>query len=184
MNLLPVRFGVVVVLSLTLFAATADEAETPAPQRPCMDAPEFAQFDFWLGAWDVHLEDGRKAGVNEIRKEQGGCVLVERWTSSRGGTGTSLNYYDPANGQWVQNWVSADGSLIDIRGGLQDDGSIRLEGFVQYVGQAGRNAFRGHWTPLADGRVRQHFEESTDGGKTWNDWFLGFYTRRPNHATP
>jgi len=37
--------------------------------------------------------------------------------------------------------------------------------------------FRGLWTPQPDGRVRQFFEQSDDGGKTWKPWFEGFYTR-------
>jgi hypothetical protein len=38
--------------------------------------------------------------------------------------------------------------------------------------------FRGLWTPLPDGRVRQFFEQSNDGGETWVPWFEGFYTRK------
>jgi hypothetical protein len=34
------------------------------------------------------------------------------------------------------------------------------------------------WTPLPDGRVRQHFKESSDGGKTWTDWFDGYYSKK------
>jgi hypothetical protein len=156
----------------------AASAEQPARPLPCAAALELEQFDFWLGTWDVHSEDGRKVGVNEITKEQGGCVLVERWTSASGGTGTSMNYYDPVARQWVQNWIGAEGSVIDIRGARQDDGSMLLEGFIRYVGQDTDHAFRGRWSLLEDGRVRQHFEESANGGETWSDWFTGFYTRR------
>jgi len=38
-------------------------------------------------------------------------------------------------------------------------------------------AMRGLWTLLEDGRVRQFFELSGDGGKTWTTAFEGFYTR-------
>jgi len=168
--------GAVCVPILTI-AATANAQEGPpsASARPCEAAAELVQFDFWLGTWDVFLEDGRPAGVNTITKEQAGCLLVERWTSIRGGTGTSLNYFDPGTGEWVQTWVGADGSVIDLRGGLQEDGSMLLDGFIQYVGRDTRNRLRGRWTPLDDGRVSQFFEESEDGGRTWSEWFLGFY---------
>jgi hypothetical protein len=33
------------------------------------------------------------------------------------------------------------------------------------------------WTPLADGRVRQFFEQSDDDGTNWTPWFEGFYSR-------
>jgi len=163
---------------LAISVAGAQETDNATPERPCADLRETALFDFWIGTWDVHMADGRKAGVNVIAKEQGGCVLVERWTSARGGTGMSVNYYDPAADEWVQNWIGADGSLIDIRGGLQADGAMLLSGYIQYFGRDGRLPFRGRWTLLEDGRVRQYFEESADDGETWTEWFTGLYTRR------
>ncbi|MBT8444503.1 MAG: hypothetical protein KJO13_07140, partial [Gammaproteobacteria bacterium] len=168
---------------VSLLWAGISFAQKPASiPRPCLGEPELADFDFWLGRWDVHMEDGRKAGVNSITKEQGGCVLVERWTSVRGGSGISLNYFDAATAQWVQNWVGADGSVIDIRGGLQADGSMLLAGTLRYATQTDSTAFRGRWTPLDDGRVRQYFEESKDDGKTWSAWFTGYYSPRVESA--
>lgn len=145
--------------------------------EPCPSDTEFGEFDFWIGSWDVSVASGEVAGQNQITKEQNGCVLVERWSGAKGSTGISLNYYDPGSGQWVQNWIGSGGSLIDIRGGLAD-GSIELQGKIQYLGEGRSNSFRGKWSLLADGRVRQFFEESPDGGKTWKPWFEGFYVRR------
>lgn len=148
-----------------------------AVARPCPSESRFGEFDFWVGSWDVWQASGEKAGVNRIVKAHSGCVLVERWTGAKGGTGISLNYYNPDSDQWVQNWVGSGGTLIDIRGGLVD-GSMQLEGKIQYLGQGQTNAFRAKWTLLEDGRVRQYFEESTDDGKTWQPWFEGFYSRQ------
>lgn len=170
-----------VIFSL-LWAGISFAQEPESIPRPCLEAPDLAHFDFWLGEWDVHMEDGRKAGVNSITKEQGGCLLIERWKSVRGGTGISLNYFDGATAQWVQNWVGADGSLIDIRGGLEQDGSLLLVGTLRYATQSDSSTFRGRWTPLEDGRVRQHFEESKDGGETWSSWFTGYYSRPSDAA--
>jgi hypothetical protein len=33
------------------------------------------------------------------------------------------------------------------------------------------------WTPQPDGRVRQFWETSSDGGQTWNAAFDGLYVR-------
>jgi hypothetical protein len=69
------------------------------------------------------------------------------------------------------------GILLHMEGGPHE-GGMRLEGPLQYLGQGRTTILRGTWSPLADGRVRQLFEESQDGGKSWTTWFDGFYTRR------
>ena len=167
------------MLAAALVVSASLIAQEPAPPRqdPCNGMEQFSQFDFWVGEWTVAIADGTQAGRNLITKEKGGCLLTEHWTSVRGGTGFSLNYYDPTAGEWVQNWVDGSGSIIDIRGGIEE-GSMVLTGTIQYVGNGKVNAFRGKWTLLGDGRVRQFFEESTDGGKSWTTWFEGFYSRQ------
>lgn len=149
--------------------------ETVAATPPCAEGP-YRQFDFWIGEWDVSDAEGKTAGVNRIANEANGCVLVERWSSAAGGSGQSLNYYDPAAGKWKQLWVGL-GILLHMEGGPHEAG-MRLEGPLQYLGQDRITILRGTWTPMADKRVRQHFEESQDGGATWTTWFDGYYTRR------
>lgn len=143
---------------------------------PCEHDDRFREFDFWVGEWDVHIADGTFAGRNVIESEQRGCVLVEEWSSATGGTGSSINYLDKTSGEWVQVWNDASGSQIRIRGGLTEEGML-LTGTIHYVASGATADFRGLWTPLADGRVRQFFEQSNDGGETWSAWFEGFYTR-------
>lgn len=143
---------------------------------PCEHDPAFDAFDFWVGEWDVHLADGRKAGTNSVSSEQRNCVVVERWQSASGGGGMSINYLDKADGKWVQVWNDPSGNQIDIRGGLTDEGML-LEGEIHYVADGKTFPFRGLWTPLPDGRVRQYFEQADDGGN-WTPWFEGFYSRR------
>ena len=45
------------------------------------------------------------------------------WTSIQGGTGSSMNYFDPVERQWRQLWV-AGGYSIDYTGGLNETGSM------------------------------------------------------------
>jgi hypothetical protein len=52
-----------------------------------------------------------------------------------------------------------------------------LSGTVYYLDSREERLFRGRWTPLADGRVRQFFEEQDTSG-AWQPWFEGFYSRR------
>lgn len=145
---------------------------------PCEHDELFSAFDFWIGEWDVHVAGGAVAGSNVIERAQRGCVLIENWSSASGSTGMSINYVDKTSGEWVQIWNAAGGSQINIRGGMTNDGML-LTGTIHYVANGTTAPFRGLWTPLADGRVRQFFEQSSDEGETWTPWFEGFYTRKP-----
>lgn len=149
--------------------------QTPATPLKACDRDPFRQFDFWLGQWEVKDQAGKFAGRNAITAEQNGCVIIEQWQSASGGTGMSMNYYEPRSGRWKQNWVSPE-LILEMSGGM-NGASMILEGPMQYIGKDRVTLLRGTWTPLPDGRVRQHFVESTDNGKTWNEWFDGYYSR-------
>jgi hypothetical protein len=143
---------------------------------PCEHDERFSEFDFWLGEWEVRDAAGNYAGRNRIEKVERGCLLTETWTGASGSTGFSINYVDMADGKWVQIWSAAGGTQINYRGGLTADG-MRLVGNIQGVGGGASAPFRGLWALLPDGRVRQFFEQSNDGGETWTTWFDGYYTR-------
>lgn len=151
-------------------------SELSAQAYPCEHDEAFSAFDFWVGEWDVSIASGAFAGTNVITREQRGCVLVEQWQSASGGSGMSINYLDRTSNEWVQIWNDAGGSQIHIRGGMTDRGML-LTGTIHYIAAGTTLPFRGLWTPLEDGRVRQFFEQSNDGGQTWTSWFEGFYTR-------
>lgn len=152
-------------------------AEMSRQAFPCEHDPAFTTFDFWLGDWDVHAANGTYAGSNTIERAEHGCVLIEKWSSASGGTGTSINYLDGMSGEWVQVWNDAGGSQINIRGGMSEDG-MRLSGTIHYLNNGTTAAFRGLWAPLPDGRVRQFFEQQSADGETWTPWFEGFYSRK------
>lgn len=167
---------ILVLLLLAPLGAAAQDASAPQPS-PCETDGRFAEFDFWMGTWDVHDAQGNFAGTNTISREQSGCVLIENWSGVQGGTGMSINYLDKAKDEWVQIWHAASGYQIDIRGGLTGQGML-LTGTIHYINNGTTSVFRGLWTELPDGRVRQFFEQSADGGETWATWFEGFYTRK------
>ena len=171
------RLLMILALVLPLAVWAQEEAVEPAAKASPCSAPEYRQFDFWIGDWDVHVPGGGLAGTNTIERAQRGCVLIENWTSASGGTGMSINYLDKATGEWVQVWNAEGGSQINIRGGMTDEGML-LVGTLHDVASGTTSPFRGLWTELEDGRVRQFFEQSTDGGETWSPWFEGFYTRK------
>ncbi len=152
-------------------------AEMSAKAFPCEHDPSFRAFDFWVGDWDVHDAGGNLQGRNVIERAEHGCLLIEHWQGAGGGTGTSINFLDKSTEEWVQVWNAAGGSQIQIRGAMTAAGML-LTGTIHYVANGTTAPFRGLWTALPDGRVRQFFEQSADDGETWTPWFEGFYTRR------
>ena len=162
------------MLPLLSAAAVAQPADPQA--FPCQQQERFRAFDFWLGDWEVRTGNGQLAGHNSIRSAERGCLLTEQWTNTSGGTGMSINYLDTITGKWVQVWLAEGGSQIMISGGMTDEG-MKLVGTLHEVSDGSTVPFRGLWTTLPDGRVRQFFEQSNDGGATWVPWFEGFYSR-------
>ena len=144
-----------------------------APTAPCA-APEYRQFDFWLGDWDVANPVGKPAGHNRVTREYGGCVLQEHWTGTDGSVGSSFNIYDPVRKLWHQTWVDNSGTLLELEGGLQG-GSMTLSGEQQQP-DGSKLINRITWTPKA-GKVRQLWEASSDGGKSWKVIFDGLYAK-------
>lgn len=154
-----------------LLAAGAALAQAPAAQ-PCT-AAEYRQFDFWLGDWDVTspASPGR-VSRNRISRTNGGCTLLEHYTTPGGYEGSSLNFYDAARKVWHQTWIDNQGQPLYLEGGLQGDAMVLTQG------RAGQDRQRITWTPLTDGRVRQQWEATADGGETWTTVFDGYYARR------
>jgi hypothetical protein len=160
-------------------AQTAPDTSTatpPAAKRPCT-APEFHQFDFWIGTWEVRTPDGKVAGTNRIEPILDGCVLQESWRGARGLQGTSLNTYVPSTKRWHQTWMDQQGTLLLLDGEFQD-GSMVLRGESPSSQKPGVvTQQRITWTPASDGTVRQLWEASEDAGKSWTTVFDGRYSR-------
>ena len=99
-----------------LFGASAALAQqpAPAPAQPCA-APEYRQFDFWVGDWDVHDPSGKRVGENRITRIHNGCALLEEWRGDGDVTGSSLNLYDKQRSKWHQTWVDSGGNAVDAR---------------------------------------------------------------------
>jgi hypothetical protein len=131
---------------------------------PCRK-PEYRQFDFWIGNWEVENPSGTPVGHNDVTLEQDGCLLVEHWKSNRGGqTGTSFNYYDIRDQKWHQLYLDNSGNagaFPAMAGGLVD-GKM-----VMTTDPSSSPVFRWTWYVTGPQRVRQMAERSTDGGKTW-----------------
>lgn len=166
------RAGLAGLVCVGAFAAPGAARAQQAP--PGCTAPEHEQFDFWLGEWEVTNLAGEVVGTNTITSGVAGCAIHERWQGARGGTGVSLNAYDPRTESWHQTWVGSGGLVLRLEGGL-DDGSMVLEGELPEGDGTVRHRIT--WTPQGDGTVRQVWDTSTDGGRAWETGFDGTYRR-------
>jgi hypothetical protein len=168
----------VLALALAATPAAAARADAQTPPRPAQQdcsAAEHRQFDFWLGHWNV-TAGGKPAGTNHIESVMNGCGLLEHWASARGGHGTSLNFYDRRTRTWSQAWIDEGGNALHLSGTFAD-GKMTLASAPRPTG-AGVDVQRITWSKNADGTVRQVWESSADGGKTWTVAFDGTYAPR------
>ncbi|MGH7565278.1 MAG: tetratricopeptide repeat protein [Gemmatimonadota bacterium] len=156
-------------------AGVSDFDALMASIDPC-GPPGYRQFDFWIGDWDVRNPAGQVTGTNSITREFGGCVLVEHWAGPTGvPAGTSQNFYHKGDGRWHQNWIDGQASgPLWLVGGLDESGAMVLLDADRSANPLNRIT----WTPNPDGSVRQHWEQSADGGATWTTVFDGLYVPR------
>lgn len=145
------------------------QAPSPPPPPACT-GQEHRQFDFWVGDWTVTPTGKDQPVANSlIEKLYAGCAVRENWMPFKGTGGGSLNNY--VDGKWRQTWVDAANSRVEFEGGLVD-GKMVLTGFWKGVNGPGKDALiRMTYSKNADGSVRQHGEQSTDGGKSWSTNF-------------
>jgi hypothetical protein len=149
----------------------------PAVQvSPRCAAPEYRQFDFWVGDWDAFDLDGPKDAPdkpakpiarNHVTPMLDGCALREIYEQADGLVGESFSVYDATRKVWHQSWVTNRGQLLVIEGRFEN-GRMTLSGTQTVDGRP--QTLRGIWY-LDQGGVRETAESSADGGKTWKPVF-------------
>ena len=152
-------------------------APTPAPSAACV-GPQYRQFDFWLGEWDLAGVDGKKSAEDKVGSILGGCAIQENWTGVKSGQGLSLSAYDPATKHWHQTLMDDSGAVLKLEGEFAD-GKMILVG--QRPSQKEKGVTITHriaWNLMPDHRVHQYWEASTTGGRTWKPVFEGYYVPR------
>lgn len=179
-----------VVFALTLQAPPPQPPAPATPPKPFdCSAPEYRQFDFWIGQWDVVNNPsiapapppapGRKPASNVVERAHHGCVVIENWDDRVGGSGQSFNLYDRVSKRWHQTWVDSSGGLHQYWGELKD-GNMVLMGEVPLPPGArfqGRRTIRVSFMPMGPDRVRQFSESLTSDG-VWSVNYDLIYTRR------
>ena len=134
------------------------------------------QFDFWLGKWDVYkYGTDTLAGKSHIESIIDSVGLLENYAVVQGKyAGKSLNKYNLAKQRWEQYWIDNSGLTLFLTGGLVG-GKMVLDD-AQY-GDAKKGLNQIVWEKMKNGSVRQTWNLSIDGGKTWTVLFDGEYKK-------
>lgn len=162
-----------VLLGVALAAsgsAGPSRATAAQAQQPACSSPQYRQFDFWLGDWDVvDAATHERVARARVRSILGNCVVLEEYRGSTGIVGRSFSIYDVTRDVWHQTWVTDRGRLLAIEGHFRG-GVMEMEGSDRAAAGAPERWVRGRWQALGHG-VRESAVRSIDAGKSWQPWF-------------
>jgi hypothetical protein len=159
-------------------AALAARPAAAADSSARCPAPEFRQFDFWLGDWDTFEADNSTPGsVARARVDliAAGCAVHELYEQIDGLIGDSILSFDPVKKAWQQTWVTNRGSLMVLTGAFKD-GAVTLEGETHL--RDGKMMLTRITWKAEGGGVRETAVASKDGGKTWEPAFDVLFKKR------
>ncbi len=149
------RLSKLLILQIGVICAgvPAIAGETPSPPVGCA-APEYHQFDFWIGAWTIKQKilqaDGgwfEADATTKVSPILDGCALMEEWQGevlffwegmkkTEAMTGFSLRAFDPLTKRWVLSWMdSRHHRLAEFEGVFRDG---RGEFFRKQPGKDGQ----------------------------------------------
>ena len=177
-----IRFIIVLCLSFIFFSAAVQGQGETQKEPPC-SSPEFSQFDFWVGEWNLTWGDSGK-GSNMIKKIMGGCVIQENFdgTPSIPLKGMSVSTYSKQLKRWQQTWVDNSGGYLDFVGGFENDRMILSREFVKTdeptPGNEQKIMQRMVWYNISENQLDWNWEKSEDDGKTWKVMWKIHYKRK------
>jgi hypothetical protein len=152
---------------IALLGASRFGAQPRPPASQQCTTPQYRQFDFFLGDWDVY-DVGASAvkARNRVTHMLGACALREVYERPDGYVGESFSTYDAVRGLWHQSWVTNHGELLLLDGGLKSDAMVLTA--MEPITSGSPSVLRGTWRRRPDGSLRETAERSKDGGKTWS----------------
>jgi hypothetical protein len=152
---------------------------SPLPMSAACAGDKYRQFDFWLGEWEFVGADGKKSTDDRVVQVLGGCGVQENWTGVKGGQGLSFSAYDPATRRWHQTLMDDGGAVLNLEGEFAEGKMILVGTRPSQKDKGVTITHRIVWTPQPDHRIKQVWENSTNGGRTWRLVSEGTYV--PKH---
>jgi hypothetical protein len=145
--------------------------------KPCPCCTEtHQQFHFWLGDWMVHDSTGKLVGENNIVLMHDSCIMQENYSTPKGYTGTSYNYYNNQDSSWHQTWVDNQGGSLLLKGGLEGEKMILRSAVLQ--GKKGAFYHRITWFLRKDGAVIQIWDVMNTKDELIQQAFWGEYRKK------
>jgi hypothetical protein len=153
---------------------------------PCVSDSGYQRLAFWVGDWDVFDSTGAHYATQRVSAVIDECAITAEWASSGGNKGMGLSAFDVKTHEWKQVYVS---NQVPFRSGVSlrtSDPSYTGPGirFISLPRPTGADLAQSRVTimPLSGHRALQAFEDSHDGGKTWQVVFKGEHRLRVTPA--
>lgn len=166
-----------IVLSCMLSPCVAQKGKLPC------SAPEYRQFDFWIGEWEAFGPQGKKAGDSKISLILDSCIIFEEWTSAslQQGlryAGKSFNTWNASTRQWQQTWVDNVGGTNEYLQGKFENNQIIYSSKPFPFNKDTMAIRKMTFTNLGADKLRQHGEISKDNGVSWTTEYDLEYRRK------
>jgi hypothetical protein len=187
----PIGFLGALAVAVGLTSAPLHRRESEPAQSatatPCTADSGYQRLAFWVGDWDVFDSAGAHYATQRVSAVIDQCAITAEWASSGGNKGMGLSAFDMKTREWKQVYVS---NQVPFRSGVTlrtSDPSYTGPGirFISLPDPAAANLAQTRMTimPLSGHRALQEFEDSRDGGKTWQVVFKGEHRLRMIPAT-
>ena len=173
--------SILVAMMLVTLCAAQQQSTHAKPPAPCSEAQQ-KEFDFWVGSWDLTWPGNTAGeiahGTNTVSRILDGCVVQENFS---GGTamplcGVSLSLFNGRSGKWQQTWVDNQGAYLDFTGEFKNGQMILSREATKPDGS--KLLQRMVYKNIAPTEFDWSWENSTDGGKTWNVVWPVHYHRK------
>ncbi len=158
-----------ILLAALLLANSALAQQSKQP--PC-SAPEFRQFDFWVGEWELAWPASPATqgtpghAANRIESTLDKCVIMEHFDGAPAIPlrGMSVSTFNLLTHQWQQTWVDNSGGYLDFTGGFKNGRMV----LSRHATRNGKTFLqRMVWKNIQPGSLDWSWERSDDGGRTW-----------------
>lgn len=164
------------LLLIILIFLTCLQSSAQNNQKPCT-APEAAQFDFWVGNWDLYSAD-TLTGINTIYKVMDGCAVQENFESKKiAYSGKSWSMYNTQLKLWQQTWIDNQGGFIYLTGKFED-GVMTLKTEPSKLPNGKELVYRMVFHNIAKDSFDWEWESSKDNGATWTSGWHIHYKRK------